>query len=71
MQVLVVYYSLYGHVLQLAEAVVAGVKSLAGWEAVLRRVQEFPDIEQDLPNHPTPWRSGTASKTSRSAPWTT
>jgi NAD(P)H dehydrogenase (quinone) len=52
MKVLVVYYSLYGHVLQLAQAVLTGVKSVAGVEAVLRRVQEFDDIERDFPNHP-------------------
>ncbi len=52
MKVLVVYYSLYGHVLQLAQAVVAGVKSVAGVEAVLRRVQEFPEVEQEMSRHP-------------------
>ncbi len=51
MKVLVVYYSSYGHVLQLAQSVVDGVKSVAGVEAVLRRVQEFEDIERDLARH--------------------
>lgn len=51
MKVLVVYYSMYGHVLQLAHSVVDGVKSVAGVEAVLRRVQEFAEIEQDIPRH--------------------
>ncbi len=51
MKVLVVYYSLYGHVLQLAQSVVDGVKSVAGVEAVWRRVQEFEDIERDLAQH--------------------
>jgi len=51
MKVLVVYYSRYGHVLQLAQSVVDGVKSVAGVEAVLRRVQEFEDIERDLARH--------------------
>jgi NAD(P)H dehydrogenase (quinone) len=50
-KVLVVYYSLYGHVLQLAQSVVDGVKSVAGVEAVWRRVQEFEDIERDLAKH--------------------
>jgi len=50
-KVLVVYYSLYGHVLQLAQSVADGVKSVAGVEAVLRRVQEFEDIERDLAKH--------------------
>ncbi|MFZ0052623.1 MAG: NAD(P)H:quinone oxidoreductase [Desulfobaccales bacterium] len=51
MKVLVVYYSRYGHVLQLAQSVVDGVKSVAGVEAVLRRVQEFEDIERELARH--------------------
>ena len=51
MKVLVVYYSMYGHVLQLAHSVVEGVKSVAGVEVVLRRVQEFAEIEQDIPRH--------------------
>lgn len=51
MKILVVYYSLYGHVLQLAHSVLAGVQSVVGVEAVLRRVQEFSDIEQDIPKH--------------------
>jgi len=52
MKVLVVYYSLYGHVLQLAQSVLAGVESVAGVEPVLRRVQEFPEVERDMANHP-------------------
>ncbi len=51
MKVLVVYYSLYGHVLQLAQAVAAGVKSVAGVAVVLRRVQEFPEVEQEMSQH--------------------
>ncbi|HEY9072856.1 MAG TPA: NAD(P)H:quinone oxidoreductase [Desulfobaccales bacterium] len=51
MKVLVVYYSMYGHVLQLAHSVVEGVKSVAGVEVVLRRVQEFAEIEADIPRH--------------------
>ena len=52
MKVLVVYYSLYGHVLQLAQAVVAGVNSVAGVETVLRRVKEFSEVEQEMSQHP-------------------
>ena len=52
MKVLVVYYSLYGHVWQLAQAVAAGVKSVPGVEVVLRRVQEFPEVEQERSQHP-------------------
>ncbi len=51
MKILVVYYSLYGHVLQLAHSVLAGVKSVSGVEAVFRRVKEFEEVEQDIPKH--------------------
>jgi NAD(P)H dehydrogenase (quinone) len=39
-KVLVVYYSLYGHVRRLAEAVAEGVREVPGAEADLRRVPE-------------------------------
>ena len=48
MKVLVVYYSLYGHVQKLAQAVAAGVSTVPGVELVLRRVQEFEDIEREV-----------------------
>jgi NAD(P)H dehydrogenase (quinone) len=48
MKVLVVYYSLYGHVLQMARAVEEGVKSVQGVEAVFRRVKEFPEVEEEI-----------------------
>jgi NAD(P)H dehydrogenase (quinone) len=48
MKVLVVYYSLYGHVQKLAQAVAAGVSVVPGVEPVLRRVQEFEDIEREV-----------------------
>ncbi len=51
MKVLVVYYSMYGHVLQMAQSVLEGVKSVAGVEPVLRRVQEFEEVEKDIPQH--------------------
>ena len=44
MKILVVYYSLYGHVLQLARAVEAGAKSVSGVEVILRRVAEFEEV---------------------------
>ena len=44
MKILVVYYSLYGHVLQLARAVEEGAKSVAGVEVILRRVAEFDEV---------------------------
>jgi len=44
MKVLIVYYSTYGHVHQMAEAIAEGVQQVDGAEAVLRRVPEtLPD----------------------------
>jgi NAD(P)H dehydrogenase (quinone) len=40
MKVLVVYYSMYGHVYKLAEAAAEGVRSVEDVEAILRRVPE-------------------------------
>jgi NAD(P)H dehydrogenase (quinone) len=40
MKILVVYYSTYGHVHQMAEAVAEGAKEVAGAEVTLRRVPE-------------------------------
>lgn len=39
-RILVVFYSMYGHVWQLAEAVANGIGEIPGCEAVLRRVPE-------------------------------
>jgi NAD(P)H dehydrogenase (quinone) len=46
MKILVVYYSMYGHVLKMARAAAAGAQAVAGAEVVLRRVQE---LESNLP----------------------
>ena len=44
MKVLVVFYSTYGHIYQMAEAVAEGVKQVNGAEVALRRVPEtLPD----------------------------
>lgn len=40
MKVLIVYYSMYGHVHRIAQAMAEGVREVAGAEAVLRRVPE-------------------------------
>jgi NAD(P)H dehydrogenase (quinone) len=40
MKVLIVYYSTYGHVHKMAEAVTEGVREIGGAEAILRRVPE-------------------------------
>src|SRR4029453_4238448 len=44
MNILVVYYSMYGHTLQLARAVEEGAKLVAGANVMLRRVAEFEEI---------------------------
>ncbi|MBE0516757.1 MAG: NAD(P)H:quinone oxidoreductase [Methanophagales archaeon] len=44
MKVLIVYYSMYGHVHRMAEAVAAGVREVEGAEVEMRRVPEtLPD----------------------------
>ena len=48
MKILIAYYSLYGHTLQMAQAVKEGIASVAGAEPVLRRIQEFPDVEKEI-----------------------
>ena len=40
MKVLIIYYSMYGHIHRMAQAVAEGVNSVPGAEAVLRRVPE-------------------------------
>lgn len=39
-QVLIVYYSMYGHIYKMAEAVAEGVAEVPGCEAVIKRVPE-------------------------------
>jgi NAD(P)H dehydrogenase (quinone) len=46
MKILIVYYSMYGHVLKMVRAAAAGVQSVAGTEVVLRRVE---DLAYNLP----------------------
>ena len=46
MKVAIIYYSMYGHVFQLARAIEEGAKSVAGTETIFRRVREFPEVEQ-------------------------
>ena len=45
MKVLVVYYSMYGHVFKMTESAVEGIESVTNAEAVIRRVPET------LPEH--------------------
>lgn len=51
MNVLIAYYSMYGHTLQMARAVRDGAASVPGAEAILRRIQEFPDVEKEIHNN--------------------
>ena len=46
MKVLIVYYSTYGHIQQMAAAIAEGVREVNGAEAILRRVPETlsPDV---------------------------
>lgn len=46
MKLLIVYYSMYGHVLKMVRAAAAGAQTVAGTEVILRRV---PDLEYNLP----------------------
>ena len=46
MKVLIVYYSMYGHINRMAEAVAEGAKTVKGAEVVLRRVPET--LPQDV-----------------------
>jgi NAD(P)H dehydrogenase (quinone) len=48
MKILVVYYSLFGHVLQLARAVAEGARSVPGADVVLRRVEDLPFNQSKL-----------------------
>jgi NAD(P)H dehydrogenase (quinone) len=44
MKVLIVYYSMYGHIHQMAQSIAEGVRQVDGAEAILRRVPEtLPD----------------------------
>jgi NAD(P)H dehydrogenase (quinone) len=40
MKVLIVFYSMYGHIYKMAEAMAEGVRAVPGAEAILRRVPE-------------------------------
>ncbi len=46
MKILVVYYSMYGHTLEMAKAVAAGAESVRGAEVVLRRAEEFEKVDK-------------------------
>jgi NAD(P)H dehydrogenase (quinone) len=46
MKILVAYYSLYGHTLEMAHAVAEGAREVSGMDVLLRRVQEFDAVEK-------------------------
>ena len=50
MKVLVVFYSTYGHIYQMAEAIAEGAKAVAGAEVEIRRVPETlpPDVLEKM-----------------------
>jgi len=48
MNVLVVYYSMYGHVLKMANAAREGAQSVSGADVTFRRVSEFPEVEEQV-----------------------
>ena len=56
MKVLIVYYSMYGHIYKMAEAAAEGVRTVEGAEAVLRRVPETlpPDVLEKMGAVATP-----------------
>jgi NAD(P)H dehydrogenase (quinone) len=45
MKVLIVFYSMYGHIYRMAEAVAEGAREVAGAEVALRRVPETLSVE--------------------------
>ena len=46
MKILVTYYSLYGHMLEMAHAVAEGAKEVSGTDVRLRRVAEFDAVDK-------------------------
>ncbi len=52
MKILIVYYSLYGHILEMARAVEEGAKAVPGAEVKLRRVEEFETVKAYIQKHP-------------------
>lgn len=46
MKILVVYYTMYGHTLKLAQAVAEGASKVSEAEVILRRIQEFEVVDK-------------------------
>ncbi len=52
MKILIVYYSMYGHVLQLAKAIQEGAAGVQGAEVLLKRVEEFEAVKNATKDNP-------------------
>src|SRR6266542_3496995 len=50
--ILIVYYSSYGHIYKMAQAVVDGAKSVADTDIRLRRVEEFEKARAGMSKQP-------------------
>lgn len=50
MKILILYHSIYGHILKMAQFAKEGASSVPGVETVLLRAAEFPEEEQRLKN---------------------
>ena len=50
MNILTVYYTMYGHTFDMANAVNNGVASVEGVDAILRRVEEFDQVKKIIEN---------------------
>jgi NAD(P)H dehydrogenase (quinone) len=48
MKILILYHSVYGHILKMAQAAKEGASSVQGIEVVLRRAPELPEDEKKL-----------------------
>jgi NAD(P)H dehydrogenase (quinone) len=48
MKILIAYYSLYGHMLEMAHAVADGAREVPGTDVRLRRMQEFEAVEKTI-----------------------
>ncbi|RJP16132.1 MAG: NAD(P)H:quinone oxidoreductase [Candidatus Abyssobacteria bacterium SURF_5] len=46
MRILIAYYSFYGHILKMAQAVAEGVRQVEGVECIIRRVEEFEKVNK-------------------------
>ncbi len=68
MKVLVVYYSTYGHVYRMAEAVAEGARSVEGAKVELRRVPET--LPREVLEKMGALEAQKSSPMSRFVPWT-